>query len=163
MSATGATGGEGARTHVQVLANSIVASILILLHTKLLFSRQGGKEERCFSYGGDVGDLLTVGIVAYVLDSVPMGSVLFEGGYYDISICGRYHMGSITDNFDTLSTTATTPPSPQTPLPPSWASSPNRNRASSHPRPSASFPPAPTAASRPRVSWRACLAPSRSL
>ncbi|KAL2011144.1 hypothetical protein VTN00DRAFT_3862 [Thermoascus crustaceus] len=67
MSATGATGGEGSRTHVQVLANSIVASVLTLLHTKLLlFSRRDGaeKEEQCFSYGGDVGDLLTVGIVA---------------------------------------------------------------------------------------------------
>ncbi|KAL2003229.1 hypothetical protein VTN02DRAFT_4636 [Thermoascus thermophilus] len=63
MSATGAAGGEGARTHVQVLANSIVASVLILLHTKLLLGRR--EEEQCFSRGGDVGDLLTVGIVAH--------------------------------------------------------------------------------------------------
>lgn len=66
VSATGAAGGEGARTHVQVLANSIVASVLVLLHTRFLRGAEG--EQQCFSYGGDgvadAGDLLTVGIVA---------------------------------------------------------------------------------------------------
>ncbi|KAG0646915.1 pgr [Hyphodiscus hymeniophilus] len=66
MLSTGNSGGEGARTHVQVLANSAVASILILLHAYQLSQRDkslvhtsgtGG----CFPWGGD---LLVVGIVA---------------------------------------------------------------------------------------------------
>ncbi|RPB06569.1 hypothetical protein P167DRAFT_514457, partial [Morchella conica CCBAS932] len=37
LSSSGTPGGEGARNHVQVFANSIVASILILLHTAQLY------------------------------------------------------------------------------------------------------------------------------
>ncbi|KAL1981070.1 hypothetical protein VTN96DRAFT_3095 [Rasamsonia emersonii] len=62
LSASGAPGGEGARTHIQVLANSIVASVLILLHTRLLWLQLSSPS--CFSCGADVGDLLVVGIVA---------------------------------------------------------------------------------------------------
>ncbi|KAF5858135.1 hypothetical protein ETB97_004782, partial [Aspergillus alliaceus] len=36
LSATGSEGGEGQRTHIQVLANSIVATVLILAHTYIL-------------------------------------------------------------------------------------------------------------------------------
>merc|ERR1711939_1269770 len=65
MSATGSSGGEGARTHVQVLANSGVASILTLLHAYQLYKRNDGVLPRsstdCYSWPGD---LLVVGIVA---------------------------------------------------------------------------------------------------
>ncbi|KAF2869742.1 integral membrane protein DUF92-domain-containing protein [Massariosphaeria phaeospora] len=62
QSATGATGGEGARNHVQVLANSLTASILILLDTWKL-AREGSysNEDSCWRRGSDV---LVVGIVA---------------------------------------------------------------------------------------------------
>ncbi|EEP75504.1 conserved hypothetical protein [Uncinocarpus reesii 1704] len=60
VSASGSAGGEGPRTHIQVLANSVVASILILLHTRQLYQNKG-HEPPCFAYGGD---LLMVGIVA---------------------------------------------------------------------------------------------------
>jgi hypothetical protein len=63
MSASGAAGGEGARTHIQVLANSIVASVLIALHTWMLW-KQERYSSACFAHGTDVGDLLVVGIVA---------------------------------------------------------------------------------------------------
>jgi len=80
-SSTGAAGGEGARTHNQVLANSGVASVLIALHTWHLYERAGhisfldfssGKKaavpfgtspDTCFAYGREY-DLLVVGIVA---------------------------------------------------------------------------------------------------
>ncbi|KAK2763276.1 hypothetical protein FQN54_009912 [Arachnomyces sp. PD_36] len=58
-------GGEGPRTHVQVLANSVVASVLILLHVRRL--RSSPEEEQhgqCFAYNGRAGDVLIVGIVA---------------------------------------------------------------------------------------------------
>jgi hypothetical protein len=64
LSASGASGGEGARTHVQVLANSAVASILILLHTWQL-QRSG---DECWGWKGD---LLVVGIVASVSIAPP--------------------------------------------------------------------------------------------
>jgi Integral membrane protein DUF92 len=64
LSASGASGGEGARTHVQVLANSAVASVLILLHVWQL-SKSGVEE--CWGWKGD---LLVVGIVAYVACAV---------------------------------------------------------------------------------------------
>jgi hypothetical protein len=65
MSASGAAGGESARTHVQVLANSIVASVLVLLHMWLLsLQPSSSPTSDCFSYGADVSDLLVVGIVA---------------------------------------------------------------------------------------------------
>ncbi|KAH0547636.1 hypothetical protein FGG08_000125 [Glutinoglossum americanum] len=62
LSASGSSGTEGPRTHVQVLANSIVASVLILLHAWQLAGRErGGTSQTCWSWGGDV---LVVGIVA---------------------------------------------------------------------------------------------------
>lgn len=62
LSASGSSGGEGARTHVQVLANSIVASILILLHARHLHLRDiAGVDTSCWSRRGD---LLVVGIIA---------------------------------------------------------------------------------------------------
>lgn len=58
-------GGEGPRTYVQVLANSAIASILILLHVRLLRSSPEAKEDaQCFAYNGGAGDVLAVGIVA---------------------------------------------------------------------------------------------------
>lgn len=63
VSASGSAGGEGARTHIQVLANSIVASVLIALHTWFLWE-QKRYDSACFGHGGDVGDVLVVGIVA---------------------------------------------------------------------------------------------------
>ncbi|KAF8857373.1 hypothetical protein BDZ45DRAFT_652828 [Acephala macrosclerotiorum] len=57
--ASGSAGGEGARTHIQVLANSAVASVLTLLHAYQL--RQREQTDACFSWPGDI---LVVGIVA---------------------------------------------------------------------------------------------------
>ncbi|RKU45685.1 hypothetical protein DL546_006272 [Coniochaeta pulveracea] len=64
----GTSGGEGPRTHVQVFANSLVASILCLLHTYQLHQRKQSLLVRpnesgslCFSWGGD---LLVIGIIA---------------------------------------------------------------------------------------------------
>jgi uncharacterized membrane protein len=65
LSATGAEGGEAQRTHIQVLANSVVATVLVLLHTWVLV-RGAKAEEECFSLGRRAGDVLVVGIVAYV-------------------------------------------------------------------------------------------------
>lgn len=69
LSAQGSSGGEGPRTHVQVLANSLVASVLSLLHAYQLHQRRealraGGLPDGtlCFSWGR--GDLLVLGIVA---------------------------------------------------------------------------------------------------
>ena len=62
QSANGASGGEGSRTHIQVLANSLTASILILLHAWQLRKESGdSKDDQCWR-GSDV---LVVGIVAY--------------------------------------------------------------------------------------------------
>lgn len=68
VSASGNSGGEGPRTHVQVLSNSLMASILVLLHTYQLRKRRdallaGENPEGtfCYSWGGD---LLVVGIIA---------------------------------------------------------------------------------------------------
>ncbi len=60
---SGASGGEGARTHVQVLANSVVASILVLLHARRLRARDetGAGGQGCWRYGDD---LLVVGIAS---------------------------------------------------------------------------------------------------
>ncbi|KAE8375588.1 integral membrane protein DUF92-domain-containing protein [Aspergillus bertholletiae] len=60
LSATGSEGGEGQRTHIQVLANSVVATVLILLHTYVL----SGSSAECFENGRGAADLLVVGIVA---------------------------------------------------------------------------------------------------
>ncbi|KAI9836650.1 MAG: hypothetical protein M1819_001284 [Sarea resinae] len=62
QSASGASGGEGSRTHIQVLANSLVASVLILLHARELYRRDTSGAELCFSAGRE--DILFVGIVA---------------------------------------------------------------------------------------------------
>ncbi|KAL8832294.1 MAG: hypothetical protein Q9191_000348 [Dirinaria sp. TL-2023a] len=59
VSASGSSGGESQRNHVQVLANSGMASVLILLHCWHL--RQGNANKECWSYGQD---LLIVGIVS---------------------------------------------------------------------------------------------------
>ncbi|OSS45721.1 hypothetical protein B5807_09743 [Epicoccum nigrum] len=62
QSANGASGGEGPRNHIQVIANSGVASVLILLHYWQL-KKEGRLEskELCFQKKSDV---LVVGIVA---------------------------------------------------------------------------------------------------
>ncbi|OQE45084.1 hypothetical protein PENCOP_c002G04297 [Penicillium coprophilum] len=62
LSATGAEGGEGPRNHIQVLANSIVATILSIAHAIVLSKTTG--TESCFSLGHNVADILMVGIVA---------------------------------------------------------------------------------------------------
>jgi hypothetical protein len=62
QSATGASGGEGTRNHVQVIANSGVASVLILLHLWQL--KEEGRyvdQDLCWHIGNDA---LVVGIVA---------------------------------------------------------------------------------------------------
>lgn len=70
LRAGGSSGGEGPRTHVQVFANSLTASIFSLLHAYQLHVRrqnllkqqpgQGGGSV-CYSWGGD---LLVIGIIA---------------------------------------------------------------------------------------------------
>ncbi|KAL2256855.1 hypothetical protein VTK26DRAFT_1026 [Humicola hyalothermophila] len=70
VKAGGSSGGEGPRNHVQVLANSLPASIFTLLHTYQLRSRQqallaspgADSGSLCFAWGGD---LLVVGIIAH--------------------------------------------------------------------------------------------------
>ncbi|KAF5975559.1 transmembrane protein [Fusarium coicis] len=66
----GTSGGEGPRTHVQVLANSLMASVLSILHANQLRKREAAFADPntpdptgslCFSWGGD---LLVVGIIA---------------------------------------------------------------------------------------------------
>ncbi|KAK8049350.1 integral membrane protein DUF92-domain-containing protein [Apiospora phragmitis] len=69
LSSQGSSGGEGPRTHVQVLANSFVASALTLLHAYQLHLRRGAVAKGelpagsfCYSWGK--GDLLVIGIIA---------------------------------------------------------------------------------------------------
>ncbi|PLB41717.1 DUF92 domain-containing protein [Aspergillus candidus] len=64
LSASGSHGGEDARTHIQVLANSIVATGLILMHRWVLAA--SGQPGRGFFAEGPrtPEDLLVVGIVA---------------------------------------------------------------------------------------------------
>ncbi|KAK2736395.1 hypothetical protein FQN57_000772 [Myotisia sp. PD_48] len=62
VSATGLGGGEGPRTHIQVLANSAAASLLILLDILLIYRRKNASQ-LCFQYGSS-NSLLMVGIVA---------------------------------------------------------------------------------------------------
>ncbi|CBF79747.1 hypothetical protein AN7615.2 [Aspergillus nidulans FGSC A4] len=65
LSATGSHGGEGARTHIQVLANSIVATVLSLVHAWVIRNNKAdGLTAECFSNGRHAADLLVVGIVA---------------------------------------------------------------------------------------------------
>ncbi|CAI7592651.1 unnamed protein product [Penicillium glandicola] len=61
LSATGAEGGEGPRNHIQVLANSIVATVLSIAHA-IILAKTG--TESCFSLGRNAADILMVGIVA---------------------------------------------------------------------------------------------------
>ncbi|KAF3004550.1 hypothetical protein E8E14_002647 [Neopestalotiopsis sp. 37M] len=69
LSASHGGGGEGPRTHVQVLANSAVASVLILLHVWQIEQRKqtiisGGIPEGTFCYSWATGDILVIGIIA---------------------------------------------------------------------------------------------------
>jgi uncharacterized membrane protein len=64
LSATGTEGGEGPRNHIQVLANSIVGTVLSIVHAIVLAKSTG--TESCFSLGQNAADILIVGIVAYV-------------------------------------------------------------------------------------------------
>ncbi|KAI9654685.1 MAG: hypothetical protein M1829_000893 [Trizodia sp. TS-e1964] len=61
LQSSGAPSGEGPRTHVQVLANSAVASVLVLLHIFQLNERKGPEGRHCYPWKR--GDLLVVGIV----------------------------------------------------------------------------------------------------
>ncbi|KAI2627624.1 integral membrane protein DUF92-domain-containing protein [Hypoxylon sp. NC1633] len=69
LNAQGSAGGESARTHVQVLANSLMASILSLLHAYQLHLRRNAALSHgetaegsfCYKWGGD---LLVIGIIA---------------------------------------------------------------------------------------------------
>jgi hypothetical protein len=65
-SSSGTPGGEGPRSYVQVLANSVVASVLILLHARSLQSEATKSTEQCFRRGAwpRTSDVLVVGIVA---------------------------------------------------------------------------------------------------
>ena len=60
LSSSGSPSGEGARTHVQVLANSGVATVLVLLSV-LKFRAAPEEKKACLGYGDD---LLIVGIVS---------------------------------------------------------------------------------------------------
>ncbi|KAI0152924.1 integral membrane protein DUF92-domain-containing protein [Xylariaceae sp. FL1272] len=67
LHAQGASGGEGPRTQVQVLANSLMASIFTLMHAYQLSQRraalrngQAPEGSLCYSWGGD---LLMVGVI----------------------------------------------------------------------------------------------------
>ena len=59
LSSSGSSGGEGPRTHVQVLANSLCASVLILVHVYTL----SPADAKCLAHGGS-SLLLTAGIVS---------------------------------------------------------------------------------------------------
>ncbi|KAG9252036.1 integral membrane protein DUF92-domain-containing protein [Emericellopsis atlantica] len=76
VASKGSSGGEGPRTHVQgrradfLLANSLVASVLTVLHANQLYARQarvadpnkaGPEGTLCYAWGGDI---LIVGIIA---------------------------------------------------------------------------------------------------
>ncbi|KAL8941232.1 MAG: hypothetical protein Q9216_002365 [Gyalolechia sp. 2 TL-2023] len=63
LSSSGSSGGEGTRTHIQVLANSFVASVLILLHYRQLLARdkKDDASQECWPYGED---LPVVGIIS---------------------------------------------------------------------------------------------------
>lgn len=64
-SSSGSSGGEGPRNHVQVLANSFNASVMILLHAWTLSKR--AEKNYCLSYKSfPVEDILVFGIIAQV-------------------------------------------------------------------------------------------------
>ncbi|KAI4242170.1 MAG: hypothetical protein L6R40_004213 [Gallowayella cf. fulva] len=56
LASSGSSGGESQRTHIQVLANSAVASALILLHYRQLLARakSGDASQACWRYGEDL-------------------------------------------------------------------------------------------------------------
>ncbi|KAL4782107.1 integral membrane protein DUF92-domain-containing protein [Aspergillus varians] len=64
LSATGSHDSEGPRTHIQVLANSIVATVLGLAHAWVLANNKDGPTAECFSNGHRASDLLMVGVIA---------------------------------------------------------------------------------------------------
>ncbi|KAF1817002.1 hypothetical protein P152DRAFT_5779 [Eremomyces bilateralis CBS 781.70] len=69
LSSVGSTAGEGPRNASQVLANSLVASVLVLLHTLALRLQTNAdlpEDQFCFRWGaiGRPADVLVVGIVA---------------------------------------------------------------------------------------------------
>lgn len=72
-SSSGSPGGEGPRTHIQVLANSGVASVLILLHAWTLRKDNGEFDDQCLRRGAwtRTSDVLVAGIVAYVQSRTP--------------------------------------------------------------------------------------------
>ncbi|KKF97209.1 Transmembrane protein 19 [Ceratocystis platani] len=70
LQSTGTSGGEGPRTHVQVFANSLVATVFTILHTYQLKQREENlldpdatspQGHLCYNWPGD---LLIVGIIA---------------------------------------------------------------------------------------------------
>ncbi|KAI7780867.1 hypothetical protein LA080_015434 [Diaporthe eres] len=69
MASKGTSGGEGPRNHIQVLANSAVASILSILHAYQLRQRAASVTQQeaipegsfCFAWAGDI---LVIGIIA---------------------------------------------------------------------------------------------------
>ncbi|QDS74156.1 hypothetical protein FKW77_001526 [Venturia effusa] len=65
-SSSGSPGGEGPRSYIQVLANSGVASVLILLHAWSLYKDNGKFDDHCFRRGAwpRTSDVLVAGIVA---------------------------------------------------------------------------------------------------
>ena len=76
LSATGSEGGEGQRTHIQVLANSGVASALVLVQVFLVGANHWNKDGRCFSFSsGRWSDLTMIGIVGCVFVYHLHGSV----------------------------------------------------------------------------------------
>lgn len=61
LSSGGSGGGEGPRNHVQVVANSGVASVLSLLHVWKLWRNK--RDFTCIEYGKS-DDILLLGIIA---------------------------------------------------------------------------------------------------
>lgn len=57
----GGSGGEGPRTHVQVLANSFVSTVFTLLHAYQLRTREVALSKSCYGW---TGDLLVIGVIA---------------------------------------------------------------------------------------------------
>ena len=65
LSATGSGGGDSQRNHIQVLANSIVATVLIMWHTWILKGSGEGFDGFSFGRVTPLADVVMVGIVAY--------------------------------------------------------------------------------------------------
>ncbi|EYE96654.1 DUF92 domain-containing protein [Aspergillus ruber CBS 135680] len=64
LSATGSGGGDSQRNHIQVLANSIVATVLIMWHTWILKGSGEGFDGFSFGRVTPLADVVMVGIVA---------------------------------------------------------------------------------------------------